>query len=61
VGCAVGLATEGGTAGVGRATTRAVVVASIVVLIADFFLTKLLLVLPTDAIVSALARGLAGS
>jgi phospholipid/cholesterol/gamma-HCH transport system permease protein len=61
VGCAVGLATEGGTVGVGRATTRAVVVASIVVLIADFFLTKLLLVLPTDAIVSALARGLAGS
>jgi phospholipid/cholesterol/gamma-HCH transport system permease protein len=61
VGCAVGLATEGGTAGVGRATTRAVVMASIVVLIADFFLTKLLLVLPTDAIVSALARGLAGS
>jgi phospholipid/cholesterol/gamma-HCH transport system permease protein len=61
VGCAVGLATEGGTAGVGRATTRAVVVASIVVLIADFFLTKLLLVLPTDAIVTALARGLAGS
>jgi phospholipid/cholesterol/gamma-HCH transport system permease protein len=61
VGCAVGLATEGGTAGVGRATTRAVVIASIVVLIADFFLTKLLLVLPTDAIVTALARGLAGS
>jgi phospholipid/cholesterol/gamma-HCH transport system permease protein len=61
VGCAVGLAAEGGTAGVGRATTRAVVVASIVVLIADFFLTKLLLVLPTDAIVTALARGLAGS
>jgi phospholipid/cholesterol/gamma-HCH transport system permease protein len=61
VGCAVGLATEGGTAGVGRATTRAVVIASIVVLIADFFLTKLLLVLPTDALVSALARGLAGS
>jgi phospholipid/cholesterol/gamma-HCH transport system permease protein len=61
VGCAVGLATEGGTAGVGRATTRAVVMASIVVLIADFFLTKLLLALPTDAIVTALARGLAGS
>jgi phospholipid/cholesterol/gamma-HCH transport system permease protein len=61
VGCAVGLATEGGTAGVGRATTRAVVVASIVVLVADFFLTKLLLVLPTDALVTALARGLAAS
>jgi phospholipid/cholesterol/gamma-HCH transport system permease protein len=60
VGCWVGLATAGGTAGVGRATTRAVVVASIVVLIADFFLTKLLLMLPTDALVTALARLLAG-
>jgi phospholipid/cholesterol/gamma-HCH transport system permease protein len=60
VGCYVGLATEGGTVGVGRATTRAVVLASIVVLIADFFLTKLLLLLPTDALVSGLARLLAG-
>jgi phospholipid/cholesterol/gamma-HCH transport system permease protein len=48
VGCAVGLATRGGTVGVGRATTQAVVIASIFVLIADFFLTKLLLLLPTD-------------
>ncbi len=46
VGCHVGLAAEGGTAGVGRATTRAVVVASILVLVADFFLTKLLMALP---------------
>jgi hypothetical protein len=32
-----------------------------VVLIADFFLTKLLLLLPTDALVSAVARLLAGA
>jgi phospholipid/cholesterol/gamma-HCH transport system permease protein len=61
VGCYVGLATEGGTAGVGRATTRAVVLASIVVLVADFFLTKLLLLLPTDALTSAVARLLVGA
>jgi len=43
VGCHVGLATTGGTVGVGQATTRAVVAASIAVLVSDFFLTKLLL------------------
>jgi phospholipid/cholesterol/gamma-HCH transport system permease protein len=52
VGCFVGLRTEGGTQGVGRATTRAVVVASIAILISDFFLTKLLLLLPTDGLVA---------
>jgi len=56
VGCHVGITTTGGTAGVGRATTRAVVIASIGVLVSDFFLTKLLLLLPTDA----LLRGLVG-
>ena len=61
IGCHVGLATEGGTVGVGRATTRAVVVASITVLVTDFFLTKLLLLLPTDALVAALARLLGGT
>ena len=45
VGCHMGLTTSGGTVGVGRATTRAVVTASISVLIADFFLTKVLLAL----------------
>jgi phospholipid/cholesterol/gamma-HCH transport system permease protein len=45
VGCFAGLETRGGTVGVGRATTAAVVFASISVLIADFFLTKLLLAL----------------
>jgi phospholipid/cholesterol/gamma-HCH transport system permease protein len=43
VACFVGLRATGGTVGVGRATTRAVVVASISVLIADFFLTQALL------------------
>ena len=56
VGCHVGITTTGGTAGVGRATTRAVVIASIGVLVSDFFLTKLLLLLPIDA----LLRGLVG-
>jgi phospholipid/cholesterol/gamma-HCH transport system permease protein len=56
IGCHVGLATAGGTVGVGRATTRAVVIASIAVLVADFFLTKLLLLLPTDELLALLAR-----
>jgi phospholipid/cholesterol/gamma-HCH transport system permease protein len=41
VGCHFGLRTTGGTEGVGRATTRTVVVVSIAILIADFMLTKL--------------------
>ena len=40
VGCYFGLTTTGGTEGVGRATTRTVVVVSIAILIADFLLTK---------------------
>ena len=42
VSCYKGLSTKGGTVGVGRATTSAVVVSSIVVIIADFFLSRLL-------------------
>jgi phospholipid/cholesterol/gamma-HCH transport system permease protein len=45
VGCHMGLRTTGGTVGVGASTTRAVVVASIAVLVSDFFLTKLLLMI----------------
>lgn len=45
VGCFTAFETTGGTAGVGRATTSAVVIASITILIADFFLTKALLIL----------------
>jgi len=40
-----GLQVEGGAASVGRATTRTVVLASICVLVSDFFLTKLFLAL----------------
>jgi phospholipid/cholesterol/gamma-HCH transport system permease protein len=45
IACAKGLRASGGTDEVGRATTSTVVAASITVLIADFFLTKLLLTL----------------
>jgi phospholipid/cholesterol/gamma-HCH transport system permease protein len=58
VGCFVGLSTEGGTAGVGRATTRAVVVASIAVLVSDFFLTKLLMMIPAEELLGLVVRGL---
>ena len=43
IGCQCGFDTRGGAEGVGRATTRAVVAASLAVLVADFFLTKVLL------------------
>ena len=43
VGCHVGLRTRGGTEGVGRATTNAVVTASVAVIAMDFFATQLLL------------------
>jgi phospholipid/cholesterol/gamma-HCH transport system permease protein len=42
IGCWQGLNTEGGAEGVGRATTRTVVLASISILILNFFLSKLL-------------------
>ena len=41
VGCYNGLTARGGADGVGRATTNTVVLASILVLVSDFFLTKL--------------------
>lgn len=43
IGCHFGLRTTGGTEGVGLSTTRTVVAVSIAILIADFFLTKLLI------------------
>ncbi|WP_347275233.1 ABC transporter permease [Candidatus Kuenenia sp.] len=43
IGCYFGLKTSGGTTGVGRSTTISVVTISISILIADFFLTKLFL------------------
>ncbi len=41
-GCVRGYYTTGGAEGVGRATTAAVVEASLIILLSDFFLTKLL-------------------
>ena len=41
VGCFYGLRTTGGTEGVGRATTQAVVVASVLIFILTFFLTQI--------------------
>ena len=43
VGCFFGLTTRGGTRGVGQNTTRSVVTASILVIMADFFLSKIIL------------------
>src|SRR5919206_2712408 len=45
VSCNKGLSTEGGTVGVGRSTTSAVVTSSILVIVADFFLAKALQVI----------------
>jgi phospholipid/cholesterol/gamma-HCH transport system permease protein len=42
-GCYVGLRTTGGTVGVGKSTTQAVVSSSILIIAADFFLNNLLL------------------
>ena len=41
--CYYGLATTGGTEGVGVATTRTVVASSIAILVVDYFLTQILL------------------
>lgn len=43
VGCYKGYTTSGGAQGVGQATTKAVVIASVAILIADYFLTALLI------------------
>jgi phospholipid/cholesterol/gamma-HCH transport system permease protein len=48
VGCHFGLRTTGGTEGVGLSTTRTVVAVSIAILIADFLLTKLLIIFQTQ-------------
>ena len=45
VGCYQGLNVRGGTQGVGRATTQAVVVSSVMIIVADTFLTKIALYL----------------
>jgi phospholipid/cholesterol/gamma-HCH transport system permease protein len=45
IGCHVGLRASGGTQGVGRATTNAVVVSSVSVIAVDYLVTQLLIVL----------------
>ncbi len=45
VGCYQGLKVQGGTQGVGRATTQAVVVSSVLIIVSDTFLTRLALYL----------------
>ena len=45
VGCYKGLTVRGGTEGVGRATTQAVVLSSIIIIVSDTFLTKICLFL----------------
>jgi phospholipid/cholesterol/gamma-HCH transport system permease protein len=45
IACYEGLKTTGGTEGVGRSTTYAVVLSSLIIFISDFFLTKLFIVI----------------
>ncbi len=45
IGCYQGLTVRGGTQGVGRATTQAVVAASVLILISNFFMTRVFLYL----------------
>ncbi|MBI2342457.1 MAG: ABC transporter permease, partial [Deltaproteobacteria bacterium] len=45
IACFQGFSTSGGTEGVGQSTTRAVVYSSILIFVADFFLTKLFILL----------------
>jgi phospholipid/cholesterol/gamma-HCH transport system permease protein len=45
VGCYYGISARGGTQGVGRATTQAVVAASLLIIVVDFFLARALIIL----------------
>jgi len=45
VACHVGMRTSGGTAGVGKSTTVAVVAGSVLVIAADFFVNQILVAL----------------
>ncbi len=57
VGCHFGLTTRGGTEGVGQSTTRTVVVVSIAILVADYFLTRVFVaVLPLSSVGEARER-----
>jgi phospholipid/cholesterol/gamma-HCH transport system permease protein len=41
IGCFYGMRTRGGTQGVGRSTTQAVVVASVLIIVTNFILSRL--------------------
>ncbi|NIP30269.1 MAG: ABC transporter permease, partial [Candidatus Dadabacteria bacterium] len=43
-GCYIGMKAEGGTQGVGKATTKTVVVALLLIIIVDFILSKLFVI-----------------
>jgi phospholipid/cholesterol/gamma-HCH transport system permease protein len=43
VGCYYGMTARGGTQGVGRATTQAVVTASVLIIVVNFFVTQFLM------------------
>jgi len=43
VACYVGFSTTGGTEGVGRSTTKSVVISSVAILVGDYFITQVLL------------------
>jgi phospholipid/cholesterol/gamma-HCH transport system permease protein len=43
VGCFFGMQTTGGTQGVGRSTTQAVVVSSVMIIVSDFILSRIML------------------
>ena len=43
IGCYYGLKTSGGTRGVGKATTQAVVVSSVLIILTDFLVTQLMI------------------
>ena len=43
IGCFYGMNTKGGTQGVGRATTQAVVVSSVLIIFSDFIISKLMI------------------
>ena len=45
VGCYYGLTAKGGTQGVGRATTQAMVTSSVLILLVNLLITRLLMVL----------------
>jgi phospholipid/cholesterol/gamma-HCH transport system permease protein len=43
VGCYFGMSTRGGTQGVGRSTTQAVVVASVLIIVIDFIISQFMI------------------